>query len=71
MEKNPFPKRSAELTQMFARWRKDPWPKPSALQEALALSPMPTAEQVAAKQEWDAEGGAIKPPIVAGPKLPL
>ena len=44
----------------------------------LALTPQPlpselvrTAEQVAARQEWEAEGGAIKPPVVPLPKLPL
>ena len=67
---NPFPKRSAQLTQMFARWRKDPWPMPTAIQEALAKSPVPSQE-LAARQEWEDEGGTVKPPIAPGPKLPL
>jgi hypothetical protein len=54
----------------FPRWRKDPWPTPSGMQELRVAPPAPDAEH-AARQEWDNEGGAVKPPMVAGPKLPL
>jgi len=67
---NPFPKRSAQLTEMFARWRKDPWPVPTGLQESLAKAPVP-AQELSARQEWEDEGGTVKAPIVPGPKLPL
>ena len=67
---NPVPKRSAQLTEMFARWRKEPWPVPTALQESLARKPAPKVE-IIARQEWEEEGGTVKPPIVDGPKLPL
>ena len=60
---NPLPKRSAQLTEMLARWRKDPWPMPTR-------APEPGAGE-AARQEWEDEGGTVKPPIVPGPKLPL
>ena len=59
----------------FIRWNKE-WPVLSVRPELLLAAARQKAaqaatEQVIAKQEWDAEGGAIKPPIVAGPKLPL
>ena len=65
MMNNPTPKIPALLM-----WRKAAQPVLLSIQEPLPLEPMRTAEQVA-RQEWDAEGGAIKPPIVAGPKIPL
>jgi hypothetical protein len=43
---------------------------PSGMQELRIAAPAPDAEH-AARQEWDNEGGAVKPPMVAGPKLPL
>ena len=67
---NPFPKRSAQLTEMFARWRKDPWPMPTALQVAHDNAPTPQSD-LTARQEWEDEGGTVKAPIVPGPKLPL
>jgi hypothetical protein len=67
---NPFPRRPAPLAEMFARWRKDPWPAPTGLQESLARAPVPKVE-LAARQEWEEEGGTVKPPIAPGPKLPL
>ena len=59
----------------FVRWNNE-WPVLSIRPELLLAAARQKAAQAAtehviAKQEWDAEGGAIKPPIVAGPKLPL
>jgi hypothetical protein len=57
---NP-PSNRTRLTEMFARWRKDPWPMPTGMHEP-----------VAGGQAWEGEGGTIKkPPIAPGPKLPL
>ena len=55
---------------MFVRWNKAGWP---VLSFGPETPPAPQkAEQVAAKQEWDAEGGAIKPSASPeAPKLPL
>ena len=66
---NLLPKHS-KLTEMFARWRKDPWPMPTGLQESVAKAPVPSQE-LTARQEWEDEGGAIKPVFAHGPKLPL
>ena len=61
----------------FAHWKQAGWPVLSAKPEMLLAAARQKAaqaavtQQVSAKQEWDAEGGAIKPPIVTGPKLPL
>ena len=65
-----LPTNRTRLTEMFARWRKDPWPVPTGLQESLAKAPVPKQE-LTARQEWEDEGGTVKAPIVPGPKLPL
>ena len=54
----------------FPRWGKDPWPMPSGMHEPLARQQALALEH-AARQEWEDEGGTVRPPIVAGPKLPL
>ena len=60
----------------FVRWNNE-WPVLSVKPELLLAAARQKAaqaavtQQVSAKQEWDAEGGTIKPPIIAGPKLPL
>jgi hypothetical protein len=56
---------------LLTRWRKAPQPFLLTIDEPLPSEPMRTADQVAARQEWDAEGGAITPPTLTGPKLPL
>jgi hypothetical protein len=64
---NPTPKWS----ELFVRWNKAGWPVLAMRPEQIPAAPAPKTE-VAAKQEWDAEGGAIKPsPATAEPKLPL
>ena len=67
MEKFP-PHRAKQLNDMFARWRRDPWPMPSGLHEPVSQKVL-TAEL--ARQEWEDEGGTVRPPVVPGPKLPL
>jgi len=64
--KNPTLKVPALLT-----WRRAAHPIQIGIQIPLPTDPLRTAEQVAAAQEWDAEGGTIKPPIIPGPKIPL
>jgi hypothetical protein len=54
----------------FPRWSKDPWPMPSGMHESLASQQVLTVEH-AARQEWEDEGGTVRPPIDPGPKLPL
>ena len=58
-----LPTNRTRLTEMFARWRKDPWPMPTGMHEPVAGGQ--------ARQEWEDEGGTVRPPIVPGPKLPL
>ena len=67
MEK-PTPK----WPELFVRWNNG-WPVLSKKPEPLPTGPAAKAEQVAANQEWEDEGGAIKPSAAAtqGPKLPL
>jgi len=61
------PPKSPEL---YVRWNKAGWPVLSFGPDAPPAAQK--AEQVAAKQEWDAEGGAIKPSTTTEePKLPL
>ena len=64
---NPVPPKWPDL---YVRWNKAGWPVLAMRQEPAAAIPVPPAE-IAARQEWDAEGGAIKPPPLPGPKLPL
>jgi len=66
-----LPTNRTRLTEMFARWRKDPWPMPTGMHEAIPGGPERQAEQAAARQEWEDEGGTVRPPIAPGPKLPL
>jgi len=54
----------------FPRWSKDPWPMPSGMHEPIARQQALALEQ-AARQEWEDEGGTVRPPITPGPKLPL
>ena len=58
------------MKNLYVRWNKVGWPL------TVGLEPLPAilernAAQHAANQEWEAEGGALKPTMVAGPKLPL
>ena len=56
------------LPELVGRLSKAVWPgRPETPLEAQ----LHKAEQAAANQEWEDEGGAVKPPIVPGPKLPL
>ena len=64
--------KTASFPEMYARWKKTSWPR-------ITGTPGPSAEipkapaQVKADQEWDSEGGSIKPAKAApaAPKLPL
>jgi len=67
---NPAPK----WPDLYVRWSKAGWPVLAMRPEQVPAEALPAqkAEQVAAKQEWDAEGGAIKPSTTTEePKLPL
>jgi hypothetical protein len=56
-----------QLPELYRRWRKTSWPLLTGRPE-----PQAKAEQVAANQEWEDEGGAVKPSLTTqGPKLPL
>jgi hypothetical protein len=66
MEK-PTPK----WPELFVRWNNGR-PVLSRKPEPLPAEPARKAEQVAANQEWEDEGGATKPSLTTqGPKLPL
>ena len=61
----------AKFPELFVRWNQAGWPVLGLKPQPLPSEALRTAEQVAAKQEWEAEGGAIKPAIVPAQKLPL
>ena len=61
----------AKFPELFVRWNQAGWPVLAPKPQPLPAEAVRTAEQVAARQEWEAEGGAIKPPVVPLPKLPL
>ena len=47
-------------------------PQPSLTMEPpLAGELERRAAHTAERQEWETDGGTVKPPLVAGPKLPL
>jgi hypothetical protein len=60
---------TSKLPDLFARWSKAGRPILTGGPKPLPAEPVRKAEQVAASQEWEDEGGAIKPS--ATPKLPL
>ena len=63
---------SSKLPELLGRWRKASWPLLTGRPEPLPTEPVRKAEQVAANQEWEDEGGAVKPSATTqGPKLPL
>ena len=66
------------LPEIFARWHsKRPWPMPISPQPSLTMEPPLAGElerraaHTAERQEWETDGGTVKPMIAPGPKLPL
>jgi hypothetical protein len=65
--KNPIQK----VPELFARFSRAAWPILTGRPETLPETKR-KADQVAANQEWEDEGGAIKQPAANDqPKLPL
>jgi hypothetical protein len=70
-------KQVAKWPAPYVKWSRAGWPVLSVPPEVLLAASARKAAQAsatqqhAANQEWDAEGGAIKPSIDSGPKLPL
>jgi hypothetical protein len=60
-----------KLKEMFRRWSKPEWLVPIDGQVPLAGERVRRAEHSAATQEWEHEGGALKPAPYRGPKSPL
>jgi len=60
-----------KLSDLFRRWRKAEWPRSTGPHDPLRGEVMRAAEHGASSQEWEAEGGAIKPAAAPGPKIPL
>ena len=60
-----------KLSDLFRTWRKAEWPRAAGPHEPLRGEQVRNAEHSAAREEWEDEGGAIKPAPYSGPKLPL
>lgn len=68
--KNPIQR----VPEMFARFGKVAWPILTGRPETLPEAQERKADQLAANQEWEDEGGTIKPPVAPptpAPKIPL
>jgi hypothetical protein len=57
--------------ELDVRWNKAGWPVLFVKPQPLPAAALRKAEQAAANEEWEDEGGALKPTLVPGPKLPL
>jgi hypothetical protein len=60
------------LPELFGRWRKHIVPLLTGRPETAPEAEERKAEQYAANQEWEDEGGAVKkPPVAPGPRTML